>query len=519
MALNNVTINKGQGGLGRPLDGSDFVAGLLFYSSALPSGFSSGSRIKTVFSVADAEALGITNTSIGETASTATYQVTTKFTTGDQFKLTCATIASTSPINADAIAGTVTLLDYTADATAATNTTTSATAIAAAINALTYLHGFTATSNTATVTITAVPGQGLFLNTGTPYVKTETGAIAGTLVQNVVTGVPSEIDILHYHVSEYFRMQPQGKLYIGVYATADVGTFASITLMQNHANGEIKQLGIYQKSSAFTTAQCNTIQSVCSALEVLNKPIWAAIYGAEISGTADLTGYATNLKTLSDPQVSVTIAQDGAARGFKLFKATGKSITNVGECLGTASLAAVNESWAWLAKFQVSTSELDTVAFANGQLFGALSDGAIVNLDTLGFSFLRKVIGLSGTYHNRPYTAVSASNDFSFIPANRVMYKAIASVRTKLLPETASPVTVNADGTLTNDVIGYFKGLSQQALDPMLSAAEISNYGIIINPDQNVVSTAVLIVTVQIQPRGTADFIVVNIGFTDIITA
>lgn len=514
MAFNNVIINKGEGGLGRPLPGTDFISGLLFYSASLPTGFSSGSRIKTVFSVEDAEALGILDTHVGETASTATYLVTTKFTTGDSFKLTCATIASTSPIQADATAGTVTLLDYTADATAATNTTTSATAIAAAINALTYIHGFTATSNTATVTITAAPGQGLFLNTGTPYVKTETGAIAGTLTQNVVAGVPSEIDIMHYHVSEYFRLQPSGKLYIGIYATADATTFDSITLMQNFAVGEIKQLGVYQKTTAFALSQLTTIQSKLTALEALSLPIWSVIYGAEISGTADLTGYANNLHTLTAPQVSVTFAQDGAATGFTLFKATGKSISNVGEALGAVSLSPVNESIAFLKRYQVATYELDYSAFSNGQLWTALSDGARVNLDTLGYWVLRKIVGLGGTYHNRPYTAVSQTSDFAYVPNNRVMFKAIQNVRAFLLPETGGNVTVNADGTLTNDVIGYFKGIGQNALDPMLNDNEISGYQILIDPSQDVASTNNLTVTVKIQPRPTADFITVNIGFT-----
>lgn len=517
MPLNDVTIVKGRGGLGIPLPGTDYVSGLLFYSAGLPSGFSSANRIKTVFSVEDAETLGITNTSLGETKSTATYLVTTAFAVNDTFALTCATIASTSPIPADAAAGTLTLCSFTADAAAAVSTTTSATAIAAAINSGTVTHGFTATSSTATVTITAVAGQGIFLNTGTPYVVTTTGTIAGTLTQNVVAGVASDIDILHYHVSEFFRLQPKGKLYIGVYALADVGTFASITLMQNFAQGEINQLGIYQKSAAFTTAQMNTIQSVITALEALHKPL-VAILAGEISGTADVAAITTNLKTLSDPQVALTIAQDGAALGFKLFKATGKSITNLGERLGAEALAAVNESVAWFAKFQVATSELDTVAFANGQLFTAVSDGAIVNLDNYGFNFLRKVIGLTGTYHNRPYTAVAPTSDYSLTYLNRTIYKAIRSVRAVLLPETGSPVLVNADGTLTADVIGYFKGLSKQGLDPMVSNRELSGYAVLIDPSQNVISTQTLVVTVELQPTGTADFIRVNIGFTNILT-
>ena len=34
MALDNITFNRGQGGLGRPADGVDFISGLLIYSDA-----------------------------------------------------------------------------------------------------------------------------------------------------------------------------------------------------------------------------------------------------------------------------------------------------------------------------------------------------------------------------------------------------------------------------------------------------------------------------------------------------
>jgi hypothetical protein len=41
MALNNVSFVLGQGGLGRPLPGQDYISGLTFYGSTLPSGWSS----------------------------------------------------------------------------------------------------------------------------------------------------------------------------------------------------------------------------------------------------------------------------------------------------------------------------------------------------------------------------------------------------------------------------------------------------------------------------------------------
>jgi len=60
--LPSITFNRGQGGLGRPLPGNDHISGLIFYflDANLPSGFAADDRIKKVFSLEEAEALGIT---------------------------------------------------------------------------------------------------------------------------------------------------------------------------------------------------------------------------------------------------------------------------------------------------------------------------------------------------------------------------------------------------------------------------------------------------------------------------
>ena len=93
---NSLTFVKGAGGLGRELSGEDHVSGYLHYTSAtLPTGFTSGDRIKLIYSVEEAEALGITDASLGATAATATYAFSNAGATGDTVVLTCAGINET----------------------------------------------------------------------------------------------------------------------------------------------------------------------------------------------------------------------------------------------------------------------------------------------------------------------------------------------------------------------------------------------------------------------------------------
>jgi len=508
---NSVTFIKGQGGLGRPLPGTDYISGLLFYSGAtLPTGFSANDRVKIVNSLEEAEDLGITDASLGETASTATYLVTNAGTAGNTFEMTCAIVGESG-------LETVTLCDFTSVSADVVSASTMATRIASEINLGTPTHGFTASAATATVTITAAPGQGVFLNTGTPYTVTIVGTIAGTLTQNVVPGVASDIDIMHYHVKEFFRAQPKGKLYIGIYALADIGTFSNVIDMQNFAQGEIKQIGIYQKNTAFATAHVTTLQSVYNTLDALFKPV-QIIYNADIYNVVTVTTLS-NLRLLSAPNVSVTVGQDGNAKGFKLWKATGRSIGCVGVTLGAVAFGKVSDNIAWVGKFNMSSTELDVLNFANGQVLTSLADATIDGLDNYGYVFLKKHIGIAGSYFNDNHTCVAKTNDYAYIAEGRTMDKAIRNLRAILLPSLASPIFVNADGTLTEDLIGYFETLCQQALDVMSRDKEISAYNVIIDPTQNVLSTSELEITVEIVPVGSARTIKVNVGFKVAVTS
>lgn len=498
---NDVIFINGQGGLGRPLPGTDYVSGHLFYSAALPSGFASNDRIKIVYSVNDAEALGITNTHIGETKATGTITVTGAGTAGDTIAVSIVT-----DIGAVLIA--------TAVVPATPTTTTVAAAIAAAINAGTTSTGYTATSSSAVVTVNVPGGLGIAANTFT-FSNVITGTATATNVA-FSGGVASDIDILHYHVSEFFRIQPKGKLYVGVYATADVATWASITLMQNFATGEIKQMFVYQKTTAFATSQTTTIQAVCTALEAVHKPL-QIVYQADFSGVTDLTTL-TNLRLLSNPNVTVVIGQDGANVGKSLWRATAKSIGCGGTTLGAIALAAVNEDIAWIGKFNMAADEFDTLAFANGQAYTALSDGLINNLDAFGYVFLKKQIGVLGSYFDDSHTCVALTSDYAYIENTRTIYKAIRSMRTILLPDLASPIVVNADGTLSEDVISYFTTQCKRALEQMQRDGELSQFNIIINPAQNVLSTSTLFITAQLVPVGVARTIQVNVGFVTSIS-
>ena len=389
MALSGITINRGQGGLGRPLTSKDHVSGFImpFVNANLPSGFSTTDRIKIVYSLAEAVALGITQ----------------------------------------------------------------------------------AGANTS---------------------------------------------LLWYHLDQFFKKQPQGKLYIHLIDSLAIA-YDEIETLQNYANGEIRQIGYYDHLTAFATANLTTLQASATTLESENKPL-SVIYSANFQAVATV-GALPDLTALSNKNVSVCIGEDGGATGKALAISEAVSVTCIGALLGSISSAQVHRNVGHIALFnQVDGSEFDEPALAIGTgtvLVKDQSTAGLTGLQDYGYIFLKKYVGIDGTYYNDTPTCIASTSDYSKIESNRTIDKAVRNVRALLLPFVNSPLYVNTDGTLTEDTISLFKNTCDQALEQMERDGELSQFETVINPAQDVITTSKISVAIKIVPVGVARQIEVNIGF------
>ena len=504
MPLSDIIFQKGQGGLGRPLSGQDFISGLCFYSNSLPAGFSPANRIKQLFSVSDAVNAGILNDNSDAVAPTFQYLITASGSVGDTINCTI-TVASGKVINLGTykkVAGdsTITLLG---------------TSIASAINGGTITHGYSAAFANAIVTVTGTLDTGVYLNSAVlPVAITIVGTIAGTLSQPT-GGVASKLAVYYYHIAEYFRLQPKGSLYVGFFAITSPYTFQEISTIQNFANGSIRQVGIFKDSaSAFAVGDITLIDLVCKANDSLHKPL-SALYAADLSATVDIS-VLTDLNLLTASKCSAVIGQDGAGQGNALFLATGKSITILGALLGTVSLSKVSESVAWVGQYNISNGiECEVLAFANGQQFNAaaISDNLLQSLDAKRYVFLRKYVGAAGSYFNGGHAAVSITSDYAYIENNRTIDKATRGIYASLLPSLNSPLRLNADGSLRETTTAFLESQAEINLNQMVRDGELSAHKVSINPAQNVLSTNQIIIAVTMVINGIARFIIVPIGF------
>jgi hypothetical protein len=386
MPLSNITFNRGQGGLNRPLPGQDHISGIIQYDGSLPAGYSASDRIKIYFGIRDAEDDGILE------------------------------------------------------------------------NDPAWAH-------------------------------------------------------LHYHISEFFRLNPRGKLYVMV-ADEPPGNYdySELETLQQFSGREIRQTALLAQGVAFAVSEPPLIQTVLDTLEANHMPM-VVVAAWDTNGIPD---FATlpSLRAINCPRVAVVVGQDGAARGKDLYASLAQSVSCAGAVLGALSRAAVHENIGWVAPFNMTDGkELAEPAFSNGNLIKDQSIGLLEDLETKGYIFLRRHIAIGGSYLNYSHTATAATSDFATLENNRTMDKAVRGIRTFLLPQLNAPLYVDEEGKLSLETINYFESLTARDLEDMQKSGEVSAYGVYIDPDQEVLSTSKLIVNARVVPVGVAKQIEVNIGF------
>ena len=462
MSLNPITFSLSSAGLGTPLAGSDYISGSIIYSSTTPSGFTTGIA-KELFSIVDAENAGIKSDYNDETQATATATLT-HGATNDTI-----TLVVTEP-NINSTTKIVNLGTYTVLAGDSTSILL-ATSVAAFINANTYIHGYSASSTglTGIVTLTARKGLGIALNTLSALTSTCTGTTTCT-DSSFSGGVVSKQAIWHYQIYEYFRMQPNGILWLAFFTIPSTYNFIEIETIQNQVGGVIRQFGIYSANGTTPTLINNNIdalQIVFNDMFVNHMPS-QCIYSSNMIGITDLSTL-TNLQLRTDSYVSVVISQDGGNLGAWLSLTSGASVTNWGACLGTVSLSGVENCIAWRGAFNISDgNENSVLAFANGKLNTIISKGLQSQLDSYNYLFLIYVFGSTGSYWNNDYTAISTSNDFAYISRQRTIQKASRILYTGFTPLVNSNLYTNPDGTLSASSIATFKNAISPSLKQMV---------------------------------------------------
>ena len=280
--------------------------------------------------------------------------------------------------------------------------------------------------------------------------------------------------------------------------------------LASEAKGEIRLLGVShaERTGSNLKSAVNGLkgnvhaavplaQGYATRMQALAQPLQIILAGNEVSSLTDLSSYSTGTNT----HVSLLIG--GKKKESKE--------TALGFTIGLLSRLPVQRSLARVKNGALSIAE---ATFSNGDRVESHS-GQFESLHEKRYLFFRNYTGLAGYYIADDLNLNTETADTSNIATQRVLDKAIRLVRKIYVEEIAEEVLLE-DGKLSRANIKYLEGKIENALnEAMTNRAEISTVEAFIDPEQNVLSTDRLDVSLSITPIGYTKKISIDIGLTN----
>ncbi len=300
------------------------------------------------------------------------------------------------------------------------------------------------------------------------------------------------VKVLHYHLSELYRLNPAVSLYVGIFEKPqETQTFAELKTVQNYAAGRIRQIGVWCGDTPLSAEALTTLQGIGDALADEEAEL-SIVYAPKVSSVKQ---QAVNLAGANQSRVSVVIGQTGSGTGAELYKDKGNaakaSVSGLGVVLGLLSRAKVHQCIAWIKEFPTGVS---LPAFGDGTLVRDVDKALIEMLDTTGrYLFFVTHTGQAGSYMNDSHTMDSALSDYAAIESVRTMDKAVRGIRTYVKPELGGNVYVDpTTGQLASYTVAHLETVANQALEAMERDGELSGYKVEVDPAQDVASTGLV---------------------------
>lgn len=361
-------------------------------------------------------------------------------------------------------------------------------------------------------------------------------AYSGSTEKDLLFGIP------YYHINHFFDIQgATGRLFV-MFADCSEN-WDAIDQMQRAAHGMINQLGVWTDQSlwkqtdpeagTYSVDLVTSLNSKAKALAEENAPlsILLSANSAVVTTTSDSTKQIDLSKIptcqMGARYVTVTLGQglDTDVTAMQYANANHTPVGTIGALLGCIALASVQESFAWVNKFNLVGYFPDIemgfgdVTEASGKLtstlkYSSLNKVQLDDLDDKGYVFLCKYSGLeNGVYFSKDQTCADSTSDYRTVARNRTINKSRRAVRNALLPYVNSPLKVDpSTGYLSTAKITAFQNIVSDVLLTMQNNEEISGYSVTIDKNQNVLKSDTLIIKYSLVPVGVASRIEVVEG-------
>jgi len=334
--------------------------------------------------------------------------------------------------------------------------------------------------------------------------------------------------VVHKHIADFFAINPNGELYVGL---ADCSAdFTHISKVQTIAQGRIRQQGVYTRQDLFTQGTPYTvnhvaaINAIAEGDAVKNKP-YSVILHANVATVGGVDADIDKIKATTlfglGKRVSVNIGQenDQLTKDIQDGLTNKASVGTVGAFISLVSLANVHESIGWTAKFSLGAA-VETIAFGWGGVvtdidsntpYEDLSDNELDQISENGFIFPHRYADIAGVYASKQHAL--SLQDYNTIAKNRAIDKSRRNVRVALLPTIQQPLYINpTTGKVSAGTIGAFSSIVHTQLSAMAAAGEISGFAIDIDASQNILTEDCFNISYRIVPVDSNDQLCIDIG-------
>ena len=337
---------------------------------------------------------------------------------------------------------------------------------------------------------------------------------------------------VYRHISEFYRMFPNGTLYLMLYSGDMEAAFAEqyAKKLIIDANGEIRILGIANTPAAATEEYLNGFpEDVFGSIQLGQqlydwafstfRPCQIILEGRDFNApnaasALDLRNITISNQVLEAFKVSVCIAQDWKfADGLDAIR---KKMADLGTMLGSLAKKAVNENIGEVEGGNLvdTTNNKWLVAGLSNHQTIAGWDSQLEALDSKGYIFAISYTGIAGYYWNNDHTCTPIKKDKDgyfneyTISYGRVHDKAVRDLRTCLLPKVKSTQPVDPDtGKLPQALVTYFERLADDDVFNAMAAEGLITAGkTTVDPESDLlISPRELKVSFVLVPTGQID--------------
>lgn len=400
-----------------------------------------------------------------------------------------------------------------------------------------------------------------FANGNVVELNTMDDIAAAGITDSIMCGLPL------FHLTQFFQLAGDNqRLFVSFMDSTSDTTFSAIEQMQLAAKGLIYQIGVWTGEAIATAGEGNADYTVVSNGVLSKLQAQAEVLGGRIGQTnfegnapvnivvtAPIVNAATcdynklpDLTSLNLPKVTMLVGQAAGAEVHAIQLALATAVQEstsyalvgcVGAILACLAVAPADESIAHVENFNMSQAMTSAeLGFGNLTVTSGAyaSSASFTNIDTIGYTkrntrlhqkgyvFLTTLDGIeNGIFASSDQTL--STGDYRLITRCRVMHKSRRVVRRSLLPYVNQTWEVDSStGSLNEDDITIISNTVYRAIDnnmvqPGTTNPQISGREVIIDPDQDILSSDQLLITYKLVPKGTTAAIYVTEGFTSSI--